>query len=107
MIPAGLAPLPHGQRPTRATYGVLVRRRGTTAPVLALAGPASRSDRLPWCPPTIHPLAFLLALMQGAGQDMATRLRAAVAALPYCHARMTATTKPNGIQPAAQAYPKH
>ena len=54
-------------------------------------------------PTDASPLAFLLAVMQDSGQDMATRLHAATAALPYCQARMTATTKPTSTRPQQEA----
>ena len=57
---------------------------------------------LPNLPTTGDPLAFLLALMRDAEADSRTRRSAAVACLPYCHARISES----GIKDQAQTAAK-
>jgi phage terminase small subunit len=64
--------------------------------------PPNEPVLLPNLPATNDPLVFLLALMNDDAADSRTRLSAAVACLPYCHARISEA----GIKDQAQTAAK-
>ena len=55
---------------------------------LGAGRPPNAPVLLPNLPTTDNPLAFLLAMMNDPEADSRTRLSAAQACLPYCHARI-------------------
>ena len=76
------------------------KRRGGVRP--GTGRPKSGPVLLPDLPATNDPLVFLLALVNEPTADMRLRLNAAVAAMPYVHARMGDAGKKDGKQDAAK-----
>ena len=77
-----------------------IKKRGGARP--GAGRPKNEPLLLPDLPITNDPLTFLLALMNDAAADSRTRLSAATACLPYCHARIGE----GGIKDQAQAAAK-
>ena len=76
------------------------KRRGGTRP--GAGRPKSGPVLLPDLPATNDPLAFLLALVNEPTADMRLRLNAAVALMPYVHAKAGETGKKDAKQDAAK-----
>ena len=76
------------------------KRRGGVRP--GAGRPKSGPVLLPDLPATNDPLAFLLALVNEPTADMRLRLNAAVALMPYVHAKAGETGKKDAKQDAAE-----
>ena len=77
-----------------------LKRRGGVRP--GAGRPKSGPVLLPDLPATNDPLVFLLALVNEPTADMRLRLNAAVALMPYCHAKAGEAGKKDGKQDAAK-----